>query len=240
VHAAVHVREMRGEIAEGIHFLESRRGDWATDNTFAFHNWWHLGLFHLDRGDTARVLEIYDQFVYPADTDFALILVDATAMLWRLQLLGVDIGDRFERVANAWAAKLDGEHGFYAFNDVHAILAFAGTQRQDAMARVLAALETPIPGTNGMMVRDVGLPLARAIVAFSAGNYSTAADQLAGVRDIANRFGGSHAQRDLITLTIIEAALRSGHKSMARHYLNERAVHRPGSALGWRLQARLA
>jgi predicted Zn-dependent protease len=42
----------------------------------------------------------------------------------------------------------------------------------------------------------------------------------------------------LITLTLIEAAIRAGQGPLARHYLAERLVHKPASALGWRLLAR--
>jgi hypothetical protein len=58
------------------------------------------------------------------------------------------------------------------------------------------------------------------------------------VRDVASRFGGSHAQRDVLTLTLIEAAMRSGLFSTARHYIAERLVHRPNGELGWQLAAR--
>lgn len=238
VHAAVHVMEMRGDVAAGIRFLETRQRDWAPNNTFAFHNFWHLAVFELDRGDIARVLELYDRHVFSPETDMSLQLVDASSLLWRLHLYGVDVGARFERVADLWTTKLDGEHGFYAFNDVHAMLAFAATRREDSVTRVFRSLEGSAPGTNTMMARDVGLPLARAIVSFASERYSAATELLAEVRDGANRFGGSHAQRDLLTLTLIEAALRSGRKSVARYYLNERLVHRPASALGQRLAAR--
>jgi hypothetical protein len=42
---AVHVMEMQGRVDEGIAFLSSREADWAPDNGFAFHNFWHLALF---------------------------------------------------------------------------------------------------------------------------------------------------------------------------------------------------
>lgn len=50
VHAVAHVMEMQGRLREGIEWLESRREDWAPDNAFAFHNWWHLALYYLDLG----------------------------------------------------------------------------------------------------------------------------------------------------------------------------------------------
>jgi len=58
------------------------------------------------------------------------------------------------------------------------------------------------------------------------------------VRDIAHRFGGSHAQRDIITLTLIEAALRSNQPKRARHFIAERLVHKPDGRWGRRLADR--
>jgi len=55
------------------------------------------------------------------------------------------------------------------------------------------------------------------------------------VRDGANRFGGSHAQRDVISLTLIDAAVRAGQARTAQHFLNEREVFKPASNMGRRL-----
>ncbi len=89
------------------------------------------------------------------------------------------------------------------------------------------------------MSRDVGLPLVRAMRAFGEERYAEATDGIEAVRDIAHRFGGSHAQRDLLTLTLIEAATRAGDRERASHYITERLVHKPGSAWGPRLMRRL-
>jgi tetratricopeptide (TPR) repeat protein len=243
VHAGVHVMEMRGEIEAGVDWLETRERDWVPDNGLAYHLWWHLALFHLDRGDTARVLELFDRRIYPEPSDLSLQLVDASSLLWRLHVLGEDVRSRFDQLAAAWEAKLDAERGFYAFNDVHAMMAFAATGREAACGQVLhdlmdaAATRTH---ANARMAREVGLPVAHAIVAFVQGRYDDVIARLEPVRDIANVFGGSHAQRDLLSITLVEAALRGGRKSVARHYLAERTVSRPASALGWRLQARAA
>lgn len=232
VHAAVHCMEMQGRADEGIAFLRGRETDWSPDNGFAFHNWWHLGLFHLDRGEDARVLELYDQRVYPQPTDVALQLVDATALLWRLHLLGVDVGTRFEPLASMWASKLEEERGFYSFNDVHALLALVASGRDADIERLLARVD-------GGIGAEVGALIARGVVAFGRQRYAEAVDLLLSVRDVAHRFGGSHAQRDLITLTLIEAARRSGQVALARHYLAERQVQRPLSGLARRLETRL-
>ena len=73
----------------------------------------------------------------PGPAQFALTLLDATALLWRLRLEGVDVGDRFATVADEWEARLEQDRGFYAFNDVHAMLAFVATGRAAASERLL-------------------------------------------------------------------------------------------------------
>jgi len=241
VHAATHVMEMQGRIADGVEWLTSRERDWAPDNGFAFHNFWHLALFRLDGADYASALALYDRSVHPGPAPMLLALVDATALLWRLVLEGADVGARFDGVADEWEAKLDGEGGYYAFNDLHAALAFAATHRGAAMERLLAhvARAAEAGDANAAMERDVGVPLVRALDAYGRGRYDEAADLIASVRDVAHRFGGSHAQRDVLTLTLIDAARRAGRASLAKHVLAERLVARPGGAWGRRLLARI-
>ena len=241
VHAATHVMEMQGRIDEGIAWLTSRERDWSPDNGFAFHNYWHLALFHLDHGDHARAFAIYDSAIHPGPAPTLLSLVDATALLWRLRLDGADVVARFAEVASEWEAKLDGEGGFYAFNDLHATLAFAATGREAAAARLMGRMLRSAEGrdANAAMTRDVGLPLARGVGAYAHGRYGEAVDLIAPVRDIANRFGGSHAQRDLISLTLIDAARRAGRTSLAKHVLAERLVSKPEAQWGRRMMARI-
>lgn len=242
VHAAAHVMEMQGRIDDGIEWLTSRQGDWAPDNGFAFHNWWHLALFYLDSARYADALALYDQYIHGAEApDPALQLVDATALLWRLYLEGVELGDRADRVADNWVARLATERGFYVFNDLHAMMAFAMTRRETEAAQLVADVSWAFDhatGINRAMTRDVGLPLCTAIHAFGQGRYTDAIESLEPVRDIASRFGGSHAQRDILTLTLIEAAIRSGQPALARHYIAERLTFKPTSQWGHRLHDR--
>lgn len=241
VHAAVHVYEMTGRVEKGIDFLESRENDWAPESGFAFHNWWHLALFNFDRGQFGRVLDLYDRVVFPdPPMDLSLVMVDATTLLWRLHLAGVEVRSRFDTLANLWEAKLQSERGFYAFNDVHAMMALVMAGRGAAVAALTKDLDVGATGQdlNGMMTREVGRPLCRGVVAFAEGRYEDAIEAIASARDGAWRFGGSHAQRDVFTLTLIEAALRAKQNNLARHFIAERTVSKPMSGLGWRLQAR--
>jgi tetratricopeptide (TPR) repeat protein len=241
VHAVTHVMEMQGRIDEGIGWLTARIADWAQDdNAFAPHNWWHLALFHLDRGAYDAVLDLYDRRIDGPQADQLLVLVDCSALLWRLRLEGVQVGERFERVADRWQSKAAEERGHYAFNDMHAMLSFAATGRISEAQRLLAEMRATASvgsSANRTMTRDVGVPLAEGVLAFDR-QPAQAIAQIEPVRDIAHGFGGSHAQRDLLTLTLIEAAIRSGDSARARHLLAERQVHKP-TAWSARLAARI-
>ena len=111
------------------------------------------------------------------------------------------------------------------------MLAMIATGREAAAQRLLAVMERRAGegGTNAMMTREVGLPLCRALVAFGRGAWDEALDGLLAVRPIAQRFGGSHAQRDLIALTAFEAALRGGRSGAARALAAERTDLKPNS-----------
>jgi tetratricopeptide (TPR) repeat protein len=236
VHAVAHVNEMRGDLDAGIPWLADSADQWAPDSGFAYHNWWHLGLLYLDRGDIGHVLTLFDEKVRPnPDQQIVLEWIDASAMLWRLKLEGVDTGDRFAKLAACWERA--GEDAFYAFNDLHAIMAFLGAGRMADAERTLKAMRQAAAdgGDNGYMTRKVGLPLAEAFVAFEAGRYGECVDKIASVRGIAQRFGGSHAQRDILTLTALHAALRGGFAQTAEAFAAERLAHKPQSPWAGRL-----
>jgi tetratricopeptide (TPR) repeat protein len=238
VHAVTHVMEMQGRIRDGSEWLTSREPDWAINNGFAFHNWWHRALFCLELGDAAHALGLFDRKISPAPSQMPLELIDASALLWRLSLRGAEVGARWETLAHAWEPFA--EHAYYAFNDVHAVMAFAGAQRFDLVQRTIAALERKAAGTdtNAMMSREVGLPMAQGLLAFASGHYTDAVSMLLPIRTIAQRFGGSHAQRDVVHLTLLEAALRGGQTALARALASERTQLKPASPFNWQLTAR--
>jgi len=238
LHAVAHVMEMQGRQSEGIELYESRESDWAPDNGFAVHNWWHLSLYHLDFQNYDRVLSIYDEAI--AGGSVALEMLDASALLWRLHLMGVDVGERWIRLADKWEKTIPNT-GFYPFNDCHAIMAFIGAERDACVRQMIARLSDCADGSNmsASMVREVGLPLARGLVAFRDGEYAKTAELLASIRYTANRFGGSHAQRDLISQTLIESAIRANQFNYARALLSERAQRKNNCALTWQNTARV-
>jgi tetratricopeptide (TPR) repeat protein len=229
-HAVAHVMEMQSRQKDGIAWMRTNPEAWTRDSFLQVHNWWHLALFHYDLGETGNVLELYDGPIYGTPSTMALNMVDASAILWRLHLGGFDVGDRWVGLAANWPKAGAGN---YAFNDAHAMMAFVGAGLEAPARTLLAAQHEAMRGDddNAAFTRDVGHPLTLAIRAFGEGNYNETVRLIRPIRSIAHRFGGSHAQRDVIDLTLIEAALRAGDAALAQALSAERELARPDSPL---------
>jgi hypothetical protein len=230
-HAVAHVLEMQSRQEDGIAWMRANSAAWATDSFFQVHNWWHLALYHHDIGDYDAVFALFDGEMGAGSSCVVLDMVDASALLWRLHLRGVDVGDRWRTVAAGWAAAA--ATGSYAFNDAHAVMAFVGAGRRDAALAVIAAQDEAMArdDDNAGFTRELGHAVARAILAFGDGDYVRTVTLLRPVRSIAHRFGGSQAQRDVIDLTLIEAAFRSGRANLAAALASERVEARHESPL---------
>jgi hypothetical protein len=245
IHAVVHTYEMQGQVPAGVRFMRARRADWTEGNFLNVHNSWHYALYLLQAGDTVGALAVYDRFLHHAGSDdIALELLDATALLWRLWLEGADAGDRWRPLAQAWARIL--APGFYPFNDMHAIMAFIGNGELDRAGEVVAALERVVraggsaaTGTVPMAVvtTAVGLPVCRSLAHFGAGRYEQVLAELLPIRTRVHEFGGSHAQRDAVERTLLEAAIRAGRLDLARALVSERLAVRKCSTYAWSKRA---
>lgn len=225
-HAVAHVMEMQNRRRDGIAWMRANPDAWSQDNFFAVHNWWHLALFHLGLDEIDEVLALFDGPIFGTSSNVVLDMVDASALLWRLHLRGVALGERWETLADNW--RPIAAAGNYAFNDMHAMMAFVGAGRSAAADSVLEAQRAAMDaaGDNASFTREVGHAATRAIKAFGDGNYAETVRLLRRIRNHAHRFGGSHAQRDLLDLTLIEAARRAGQHGLAVALLNERSSAR--------------
>ena len=244
VHAVAHVMEMQGRHAEGAEWLRSREADWAPDNGLSVHLWWHLALFKLETLDTAGALALFDAHISGAASVVNLQWLDGAALLWRLRLLGVDLGPRWQGLASDWTQP-EQLAGHYAFNDCHALLALIGSGepgRAQALLETATARAAQGDEDNRAMAGEVGLPLMQALLAHAAGDHATAVRLLYPLRRVAHHFGGSHAQRDLIDQTLLAAACSAsgGHERAAgRALLNERRQAKPATPLTAHWAARL-
>ncbi len=234
-HAVAHVHEMRNQPTAGIDWLAPTRATWSNGSFLATHNSWHLALFYLEQDRHDEVLRLYDEAIGGTGSQLALDLIDASAMLWRLHLRGVAVGERFETIADHWAeANVAGQ---YAFNDLHAMVAFVAADRAHQQHALIEAMQAAAQSDldNAVFTREVGLPASLAMQAFGHGDYARATALLRAIRSSAHRFGGSHAQRDLIDLSLIEAAHRAGDRPLVAALAAERLALKPRSAWAQRM-----
>jgi len=212
-HAVTHVHEMQGRAEQGIRWAGARAAYWANGSVVAVHNWWHVALFHLALGRRAQALAIYDARIAPSLERALSVLIDATALLWRFELAGVDTGGRWHALAERWAPHA--EDAYCAFSDLHAMMAFVADGRRASADALLAAQRRRIGrgGTNDAMTRFIGLPACRALRAFGDGRYREAGTLLRQLPAIAHRLGGSRAQHGVIALTLDEAARRAAGRA---------------------------
>lgn len=244
IHAVAHSYEMRARVRDGLRYFDERRGAWADGTMLSVHNWWHHALFTLETGDVDAVLRVYDAHLHHAGSaGLALELLDASALLWRLWLAGSDQTARWRALAGAWGPQV--EAPFYAFNDLHAVMAWLGAGDLARAERLIAERERwlaePRPGnSNCGMTARIGLPACRAVLAFAQGRHAETLALLYPVRHHLNEFGGSHAQRDVLQRTLLEAAFRAGRHDVAGALVRERLHLKPDSPWNWRQQARLS
>jgi hypothetical protein len=214
-HALTHVYEMTGNAAAGERWMRDRLSFWAVDTIAATHCWWHWSLFHLAQGKVRRALALYDQHVRKSFSSDLADMIDASALLWRIELRGMDTGSRWLELAAAWTPHI--RDGYCTFSDLHAMLALVGAQDWKNVERLESALvrRGESDSRYGETTRLVGLAACRAIVAFGRGDYARTAELLGAIPAFARRIGGSHAQRDLLYLTLLEAVWRLRRPSQA-------------------------
>ncbi len=207
-HAMAHVFEMGEQPEAGVRWMGRHSASWSSETVVATHCWWHVALFHLAQGKVPLALKIYDQRIRAGHSASIADLIDAAALLWRVHLQHADAGARWAELAAAWAPHIDDR--FCSFNDLHAMLAFVGAgdwENAQRLERVLAHCQSG-QNRHGAMTRMLGLPACRALMAFGRGDDTLALTLLASLPAQAHRLGGSHAQRDVLHLTMLQAVER--------------------------------
>jgi tetratricopeptide (TPR) repeat protein len=236
-HAVAHVAEMEGRLQDGIDWIATLSSEWSECSNFALHLRWHESLYHLELEQHDRVLALYDREVRAESTDEYLDVANAVSLLWRLEQADVNVGARWGELASRAALHVD-DHAL-VFVDLHYLMALAAADDRVAVREFLSSCEAFAAsgrGTEAEVMADVGLPLARAVVAHRDGAYDAVVDHLYPVRRRIRRIGASHAQRDLFDQLLLDAAWRGRRVDVARELLADRLRWRPNNRWGLRLQ----
>jgi tetratricopeptide (TPR) repeat protein len=249
-HAVAHVMEMQGRRSEGIAWLTALAPNWEGSHNLQHHLWWHCALFKLEYGDYAGVLELYDtrfrNLAAPltvAAPDVYIDVQNAASTLFRLQRLGVDVGNRWEELADKAEARIG--DCVSAFTLPHWLMALTATGRVAAAARTVEGMRAYAAGrgTVARIVRDYALPIGEAQLAYAAGRYADAVATMRPALGGMYRLGGSHAQQDVLEQFFVDAAIKSGSTADLRLALERAAGQRAiplERFVGWREAAKRA
>lgn len=226
LHAVAHVHDMTASPEDGIKWLESRPDGWAHCNNFGFHVWWHLALMYLDRGQGDKALELYDHQIRQEKTDDYRDIANATSLLSRLEIEGVNTGARWEELAIISDRRA--EDGCNVFADLHYLLALLNGGRRLGAERLIKSLtdRSRERGDVAVAADRAGVPTGLGLEQYRLGNYATAYQLLSSARSNLHLIGGSHAQRDVFERLTINAALRAGLCEEAEALIMDRSRHR--------------
>lgn len=236
-HTVSHVLEMTGRPDEGVAWMNDRQPYWSdTKCSNRAHIWWHKALFHIELGDVDTALQLYDDEILPAMRPIGNQLCNPTALLWRLETLGCDAGDRWQPQHAIWQQLSAGRSS--PFISIHAAMTALRAGERAVFETHLRGIRDAAAegGELAPAYRDVALPIVEAMAAFVEERYADAVDRLLPVRADLWRMGGSTAQRDLVEWTLTEAAIRAGQRDVALSLSNERLALRPDSAVNQRFQ----
>ena len=243
-HAVAHVMESQGRRSEGIDWLTALAPNWAGSHNMQHHLWWHCALFKLEHGDHAGALELYDtRFrnleapLTVAAPDVYIDVQNAASMLFRLQRLEVDVGRRWDELADKAEARIG--DCVSAFTLPHWMMSLIATGRTDAAERMIEAMRGYANGRGTLppLVRNYVLPIAEAQLAHAAGRHAEAVALMRPALGGMHLLGGSHAQQDVLEQLFVDAALKAGSAADIRLAVERFAGRRPippARFVGWR------
>ncbi len=233
-HAVAHVMEMQGRHEEGIAFLEGLEPNWAGGNNLTHHLWWHRALYHLERGETDAVLDLYDRrfrnLAAPltlAQPDLYIDVQNAVSMLFRLELQGVDVENRWNELADKAEQRIG--DCLSAFTLPHWAMALAATGRDAAAGRMLEAMAAFGRGeeTIAPIVGRIALPICAAVLAHRRSEHVAAVELMRPVLGDMHRLGGSHAQQDVLARLFLDSAMKAERPDDVRLVLKYTAARHP-------------
>ncbi|KAG8438645.1 hypothetical protein GDO86_005000 [Hymenochirus boettgeri] len=233
-HTVAHVHEMKADLENGLDFLQKTEGHWKGSDMLACHMYWHWALTLIEKGEYDAALTLYDNHIAPCTiTNGAMLdIVDSSSMLYRLQMEGVNVGHRWNNLAQI--TKNHTKDHVLIFNDLHFLMSSLGANDKEMTNQLMESMEelAKSPGENYQhsLIGQLGFPLCKALIEFKSGNYDKAVDLMYPIRYKILEIGGSNAQRDLFNQVLIWAAISSNsknHRNLARCLLIERDVGDP-------------
>lgn len=249
-HSIAHVLLMQGRVEEGVEWLEGLCQNWDAANQIKHHCWWHLCLFLLELGEHDRILNVLETQVRNPESPLVQAVPDATidlqnvaALLMRLELRGVDVGERWQSIAKICAGRTN-DHA-NPFASAHDAMVLAAVDEFTLIDELLASMRvhgSDKTSTVSNVTRSLGIPLVKAILAHRKGEHDYVVELLWPIRRSFSQLGGSHAQRDVFFQILVHSAIQANRSSqlsillddiagMGFESVSERTLYKDAAAL---------
>jgi hypothetical protein len=222
-HTLAHVALTLGRIDAGSQFLEGVADTWTGLNSFMLtHLWWHLALFYISQGRDADALDAFDRHCWGISKTYSQDQIGAISLLARLELAGIDVGSRWEDVAeNLQARATDTVQPFLTLQYLYG-LARAGRPEAATLIATVRQFALSAPAYSRQTWREVALPAAEGLYEYARSDFGGAWRHLTTAMPRLVEVGGSHAQRDLFDQIFLDATLKSEHLVEAQQMLELR------------------
>ncbi|MEM7546382.1 MAG: tetratricopeptide repeat protein [Pseudomonadota bacterium] len=229
-HALAHVMLTTGRIDEGRAFLTGMHDTWEGKNSVLYcHNWWHVALFAISQGDYDGALAVYDDHIHGVQPDYSQDQINEISLLARLEVVGCDIGSRWEGLAERLALRAgDFVTPFLSMQYLYA-LARAGRAEAGEMLTNLRAYCDGDAGWSEPVWRHMAIPACEGLKAHAEGDWEGAVAGLGRALPLIWQGGGSHAQRDVFHQIHLDALIRAGRYAEAQQVLMGRLGFEPDS-----------
>lgn len=250
-HAVAHVLYMQGRFREGVEWLESQEMNWDECNQIKFHVWWHKCLFQLDSGEHDSILETYDKHIRNREheltqsmPDLYIDMQNGASLLWRLEQAGIDVGDRWQEMAELAAQRLDDLTSPFTSAHFAVILAAVGDYAScdKLIANMTDYVKSDDNRTDSLYESFAlaALPSAIGALAHRKGDYKKAESVFSAARSDLWRMGGSHAQQDVFFQMLFDATLKTKQTDAANTLLREIehiGFFKPDTRIGYAIQS---
>jgi hypothetical protein len=216
-----------GSIADADNLVTRWIGGYDRTGILYGHIYWHQALCALEMDDASRALAIYTDILQPRINMAPPLnaMSDCASLLWRLLAYGHAVPTELWADAEAYATTHFPKTSL-SFVELHMALLVAATNNQAALEQRLRAIELRL-ADGKLAAGPVVVAVCRALNAFAREDFARCVAHLEPVLADIVRFGGSHAQREIIEDTFIIALMRSDELPRARALLDRRLHRRP-------------
>ena len=217
-HTLAHALYEAGDDDAATTFLTDWLPDFDRDSLLHCHIWWHYAILLMARGSNDAAWKAFEQNCLPGHSDSPSINVftDSASFLWRSELAGN------ERDSNAWETVRDYYEAQFGrpivFVDAHVGMVYAALGETEQLTASIVQLQE-LGEAGKLPAETTGALLARAYQAFEAEQWSNTIELLEPLMDQVVRIGGSRAQRDMVTNTLLAAYVNNDRLEDATAFL---------------------